>query len=199
MAGSDDVATIPLGLEGPYGASARLPDFARFDKILLIAGGVGATFVMPIYRSILESDDFSHRLRFIWATRKLAETQWAFPIANDDDERAMEPSPHAVEVFVTQPMGPDLRASEAGEDVELAEDDQLLSMEEQMEKPRKGMLLRAGRPRISSIVDEEFSKASRVAVIACGPKALTETVSDCVEPWISRGIDVYWHDETFGW
>ena len=104
-----------------------------------------------------------------------------------------------MEVFVTQPMGPDIQAGEAGDDIELAEDDQLLSMEEQMEKPRKGMLLRAGRPRISAIVDEEFSKASRVAVIACGPKALTETVSDSVELWISRGIDVYWHDETFGW
>ncbi|KAF2657073.1 hypothetical protein K491DRAFT_655489 [Lophiostoma macrostomum CBS 122681] len=198
MAGSDDVATIPLGLEGPYGASARLPDFARFDKILLIAGGVGATFVMPIYRSILEAGDSSHPLRFIWATRKLSETQWAFPMV-DDDEPAMESPTHAVEVFVTQPVGPDLQVSEAAEDVELAEDDQLLSMEEQMEKPRRGVLLRAGRPQIRAIIDEECSKASKVAVIACGPKAITTTVSDSVERWVSRGLDVYWHDETFGW
>ncbi|KAF2183170.1 hypothetical protein K469DRAFT_711125 [Zopfia rhizophila CBS 207.26] len=197
--------SISLALEGPYGASSHLPDFSVFGKVLLIAGGVGATFVMPLYRSIVEHEgsDSSQQpqIRFVWAVRKLTETQWAFPVSNED-ESAAEVSSHSstVEVCVTRPSGPNLQADDSGDDIELAEDDQLLSMEEQMEKPRRGMTLKTGRPEISAIVDDVFSKATgRVAVVACGPKALIKELSNRVEHWVSEGHDVYWHDEAFGW
>lgn len=202
-ADSAEVPNIALNLEGPYGASTRLPDFSTFDRILLVAGGVGATFIMPIYRSIVDSGDFNHpsgpQIRCIWAVRKLAETQWAFPAS--DEEPAAETSSHsnAVEVFVTRPAGPNLQASESGDDIELAEDEQLLSVEEQLERPRRGMILKTNRPKISSIVDEVFAKGTRVAVLACGPVTLTEQLSASAERWVGKGHDVYWHNETFGW
>jgi hypothetical protein len=49
-----DIPILPMALEGPYGASTRLPDLRNYDQVLLVAGGVGATFIMPIYRSIAE-------------------------------------------------------------------------------------------------------------------------------------------------
>ncbi|KAF2477001.1 uncharacterized protein BDR25DRAFT_276648 [Lindgomyces ingoldianus] len=197
-------ASIPLALEGPYGASTRLPDFSTFDKVLLVAGGVGATFLMPIYRSIVESPDAGHssvsRTRFIWAVRKLAETQWAFP-ARDSDEPGFELPSHnsTIEVCVTQPSGPDLQASGSGDDIELAEDGQLLSMEEQMDKLGKGMTVKGGRPSMQAIVGETFSKGTRIAVLACGPKGLTEELRSVVGLWIGKGYDVYYHEESFGW
>lgn len=210
---SDEAPAIPLTLEGPYGVSTHLPDFSTFDKILLVAGGVGATFILPIYRSIIEFHRADHaggpQIRFIWAVKKLADTQWAFPSSSSTASSEPEGelslhSPSAVEVFVTRPSGSALHIAESGEEIELAElaeDDQLLSMEEQMERPRKGMVLRTGRPKISAIVDEVFSKGSRVAVISCGPRSLTGKLSFSVEQWIAQGHDVqvYWHEETFGW
>lgn len=203
-ADGDNGSDIALALEGPYGSSTRLPDFSSFDKILLVAGGVGATFIMPVYRSIIESGEDrqadSQQVRCIWAVRKLAETQWAFPVS-EDEETESDPSTHtnAVEVYITRPSGPNLQSMDPGDEIEMAEDEQLLSMEEQMLKPRKGMVLKSGRPSIPTIVDETLSKGTRVAVVVCGPKVLTAQLGECVEQWIAKGSDIYWHNETFGW
>jgi hypothetical protein len=209
---SEEAPPIPLTLEGPYGASAHLPDFSTFDEVLLVAGGVGGTFVVPIYRSVIEFHDANHaggpHVRFIWAVKKLADTQWAsFPSTPAASETETTPSlhaPSAVEVYVTRPSGSATHIDASGEEIELtelAEDDELLSMEEQMEKPRNGIVLKTGRPKLSTIVDEVFSKGQRVAVVSCGPKALTERLGESVERWVRQGHDVqvFWHEETFAW
>jgi hypothetical protein len=231
-----DIPILPLTLEGPYGGSTRLPDLSDYDKVLLVAGGVGATFVMPIYRSIRELHSLtptSTQIRFIWAVQKLVETQWAFPANsqsgdkqmdddNDDDDGGagvqangdgLLHGPSNVEVYVTRPSGPNLQVNanasggafavdsddEDGEAIEMQENEQLLSMEEQMEKPRKGMAIKSGRPDLRGIVDEVFSKGVRSAVICCGPKRMTDDLRSSVEVWVKKGHDVFWYDETFGW
>ncbi|KAF2264879.1 hypothetical protein CC78DRAFT_494212 [Lojkania enalia] len=201
---SDEAPRIPFALEGPYGYSNWLPDFSTFDKILLVAGGVGATYVMPIYRNIISDCNYNHasrpEVRFIWSVRTLADVQWAFLASTDDEvESEQSFSGSVVEVFVTGPSGSGLQIEEPSGEIELAEDDQLLSLEEQMERPRKGTMLKAGRPNIDAIVDEMFGTVERVAVISCGPKGLTDQLSKSVERWVGRGADVYWHKETFGW
>jgi len=222
-----DIPILPLLLEGPYGASTRLPNLSEYDKVLLVAGGVGATFIIPIYRSMLELDKSTSagtRIRCIWAVQKLAETQWAtLPASVPNDEQSdgaeteangnvMLRGPTNVEVHVTRSSRPDSqpnsRASgifavdpddEDNEAIEMQENEQLLSMEEQMEKPGKGMIVKSGRPNISKVVDEVLSKGMRSAVICCGPKRLTEDLKKSVEVWVKKGHDVFWYDETFGW
>lgn len=79
-----DIPILPLALEGPYGASNRLPDLTDFDNVLLIAGGVGATFIIPLYRAIAEYHDTTPgatQVRFVWAVQNIADVQWAFPPA----------------------------------------------------------------------------------------------------------------------
>jgi hypothetical protein len=217
-----DIPILPLALEGPYGASTRLPDLSAYDRVLLVAGGVGATFIMPVYRSIVELHDpkpAGTHIRCIWAVQKLAEAQWAFPASassngehGEDAEangRGLLYGPSAVEVYVTRPSGSSLQASnvfavdpdddEEGEAIEMAENEQLLSMEEQMDKPREGVVIKSGRPRLDVIVNEVFSKGMRTAVICCGPKRLTADLKRHVEVWVQKGHDVFWYDETFGW
>lgn len=46
-------APMPFLLEGPYGGSAHFPDFLSYDSVLLVAGGVGTTFTLPIYQDLL--------------------------------------------------------------------------------------------------------------------------------------------------
>jgi hypothetical protein len=218
-----DIPILPIALEGPYGASTRLPDLSEYDKVLLVAGGVGATFIMPVYRSIVELHDptpAGTHIRCIWAVQKLADTQWAFTASasyDDKDEADADAEangsgllgPSAVEVYVTRSSGSSQHSSsvftvdpdddEDGEAIEMAENEQLLSMEEQMDKPRKGMVIKSGRPKLDVIVNEVFSKGMRTAVICCGPKRLTEDVKKHVEVWVKKGHDVFWYDETFGW
>ncbi|KAF1832200.1 hypothetical protein BDW02DRAFT_571266 [Decorospora gaudefroyi] len=215
-----DIPILPLALEGPYGASTRLPDLSDYDKVLLVAGGVGATFIIPIYRSILElhgRTPIGTQIRCIWAVQKLAETRWAFPATSSPENEhesgnGLLHGPSNVEVYVTRPSGPNLQvdASESsvfavddddaeGEAIEMQENEQLLSMEEQMEKPGKGMVVKSGRPDLGKVVDEVFSKGMRTAVICCGPKRLTDDLKRSVEVWVKKGHDVFWYDETFGW
>jgi len=46
-------APMPFLLEGPYGGSAHFPNLLSYDTVLLVAGGVGATFTLPIYQDLL--------------------------------------------------------------------------------------------------------------------------------------------------
>ena len=46
-------APISFLLEGPYGGSRNFPDLLAYDTVLLVAGGVGATFTLPIYQDLL--------------------------------------------------------------------------------------------------------------------------------------------------
>jgi hypothetical protein len=183
---------------------------------------------MPIYRTIAEYHDLtpgSTQVRFIWAVQKLADTQWAFPEPSPedaDDDHDAEPSASGhgllqkastVEVYVTRPSGPSLHADpsasgvfavdpdadDEAEQFEMHENAQLLSMEEQMERPRPGMTVKSGRPKMKEIVDEVFNRGIRTAVICCGPKRLTEDLKASVEVYVRKGHDVYWYDETFGW
>ncbi|KAF2744818.1 hypothetical protein M011DRAFT_448634 [Sporormia fimetaria CBS 119925] len=204
--GPDEATEIELCLEGPYGASTRLPNLLRFDKILFVAGGVGATFIMPIYRTVVEANDFklpgSPKVRFIWAVRKLAETRWALSglrPSHGEDEGAVDRA--NIEVYVTGTQGPDLQVNgvTVDGDIEMAENEQLLSTEEQTENPHKGLVVHNGRPKLGSIVDEAFAHTSRVAVIVCGPKTMSEQLSLAVQKWVRQGHNVYWHDETFAW
>lgn len=219
-----DIPILPIALEGPYGASTRLPDLSEYDKVLLVAGGVGATFIMPIYRSIVELHDptpAGTQVRCIWAVQRLADTQWAFSISGSEkdieedadaetDGNSLLHNAAAVEVYVTRPSGPSLQVNdsfavggdeddEEGEAIEMAENEQLLSMEEQMDKPREGMVVKSGRPKLNTIVDEVFSKGMKTAVICCGPKRLTEDLKKDVEVWVRKGHELFWWDETFGW
>ncbi|KAL9121468.1 MAG: hypothetical protein Q9187_001970 [Circinaria calcarea] len=43
----------PFIMERPYGAAKNFPDLLSYDTILLVAGGVGATFTLPIYLDLV--------------------------------------------------------------------------------------------------------------------------------------------------
>ncbi|OCL12463.1 hypothetical protein AOQ84DRAFT_352533 [Glonium stellatum] len=195
--------SIPIALEGPYGASVHLPDLSKFDRVLLVAGGVGATFLVPVYRSMIEGEGVfrsaNPQIRFVWAVRKLAETQWALP-SPDGDETESDVTQNAVEVYITRPSGANLQLDNTGDNIELAEAEQLMPFQDETEKARRGMTVHVGRPDIGSIADEVFTNSfGSVAVLACGPQIMTEELRERVGKWVKEGRDVYWHCETFGW
>lgn len=60
-------------MEGPYG---RMPDVGRFNKVLLIAGGSGATFALSIARDWMmkcNTSDLSQKLHFVWVVKSASE------------------------------------------------------------------------------------------------------------------------------
>jgi ferredoxin-NADP reductase len=198
IAGRDD--SIPLTIEGPYGISVYLPDFATFDRIILVAGGVGATFIVPLWRHILDSRRNGHMpkdgdIRFIWSVRKLAETSWAFPpharakVAGADGEEK--------EVYVTGVKGG--IANGSSDTIELAETDTLVDADDERQLLDQGIVVKHNRPDLREIVDEAFSgHVGKVAVLVCGPVGMGRQLRHEVGRWVKRGKDIYYHAEIFG-
>ncbi|KAF9636777.1 FAD-binding 8 [Lasiodiplodia theobromae] len=218
---TDGNPTIPLTIEGSYGAS--LPDLNDFEHVLLVAGGVGATFTVPLFRSLTEganpgdaSPALRTRVRFVWAVRRLAETRWAFPPTPDAAGSSSSSSSTSfanqdIDVFVTR--GPGAVDEDSGregllagddedeEDIELADAQTLVKEDENNGKEEKphGRVISRGRPDLAAIVDEAFEASSgAVAVLVCGPDGMVKEMRRHVGSWVRRGRDVFWHAEAFG-
>ncbi|KAI1116360.1 ferric reductase NAD binding domain-containing protein [Nemania sp. NC0429] len=68
-------ASIRASAEGPYGT---FPDPMDYDKVVLVAGGSGATFTVGLAADMLRrlSPDSPKKIEFIWATRSRENIVW---------------------------------------------------------------------------------------------------------------------------
>ncbi|KAF2967632.1 hypothetical protein GQX73_g5931 [Xylaria multiplex] len=68
-------ATLKVSVEGPYGT---LPDPMDYDKVVLVAGGSGATFTTGLAVDMIQrlSPDSRKQIEFIWATRNSDNIAW---------------------------------------------------------------------------------------------------------------------------
>jgi NAD(P)H-flavin reductase len=185
-----------INVEGPYGGSRHFPNFAKeFDRVLLVAGGVGATFILPIYHKIrlfLGQDEGrdDNGVELIWAMRSAAEATWAteggYLSTFDDNEH--------VKMYVTSS-----RTGDPGSTTPPPEDNGV-EMEDfgTVEQP---IQVNRGRPDLREIVDGTFKygREDRVAVIVCGPPGMAQELRRHVGRWVQMGRYVWWHDESFGW
>ncbi|KAJ2976028.1 hypothetical protein NUW58_g8193 [Xylaria curta] len=184
-------AKVKLALDGPYGCAKRFPNLAgaEFDRILLVAGGVGATFTLPLYRWIL-TENPAARVQMVWTVRNANDATWPVDAEGksltDDDN---------IQLFVTggniEGAGGDVRLSGDSEDVELAP------------FPRGQGRSRQGgqRPNMQRIVDDFFRQGveERVAVLVCGPEAMARELRANVGVWVKKDRYVWWHNESFAW
>lgn len=189
-----DSAKITVGVEGPYGTmSSHFPDLLTcgVTRILLVAGGVGATFTLPIYNA-LQSELPSAKVQLVWAIRTAGDATWAVS-ANSSGKSLLDDD--KVHLYLTGDMGVvDDRDNGAGAAVELS----------RMRPGPNGRMTtnhNRKRPNIEKIVDDTFRHGSEevVAVIVCGPVEMTKEVRRRVRPWAMKGRRVWWHCETFGW
>ncbi len=100
-----------LLIEGPYGASRFFPDLlGTHDRIILVAGGVGATFTLPIYRHLLQqlqqrpkfrtNQTHGQKVHFVWSVRSIADASWGLQqlelegTTDDDSNNSSNQLPH---------------------------------------------------------------------------------------------------------
>lgn len=207
---------IPVNIEGPYGSASYWSDLLKFhDRILLVAGGVGATFTLPIYRSLLRnlspgSPNLSSKFRFIWSVRKIADASWGLHYLQQDGVGALL---GGFEVFVSSPS--DSSGDTADDSIELEEPD-LLKVTEKVDSRESlhdennltlNVKVHQGRPNLKHVVDDIFTNINKrseneilkVAVLVCGPTEMGRNLRKGVGVWAKRGIEVFWHNEEFSW
>lgn len=179
---------FPLAIEGPYGVAARFPRLVggAYDRVLLVAGGVGATFTVPLYRALVEEGG-AVKAEMVWVVRGRGEVAWAEAEgvgALTEDEN--------VRVFVTGGGG----AAEGASGVDMG----ALGRRRSNGGAVGREVVHRGRPDLRKIVDEVFRGGAdeRVAVLVCGPEAMAREIRGHVGVWAKRGRDVWWHNEGFG-
>ena len=187
-------AKLPINIEGPYGSTKKFPNLAKYDRVLLVGGGVGATYVLPIYRDLKDQLGIEGKavdaVRLVWSMRSSAEALWAAANA----EVSLE-SDENIQLYFTRTALDNHRDEIAPADgsVEL---DTLPLMEESTIVP-SGI---HERPDLEKIVDEVFRYGleERVAVLVCGPTKMARELREHVGRWVGKGREVFWHDEGFG-
>jgi len=176
--------TQPLTLEGPYGVTTHPDRLLQYDRILLVAGGVGATFVVPIYRQLLADLSPSkgsyrrQKVHFVWIARSRAEVMWAMP----GDKKEREGFTERLSVYLTGSAaanggfavgrdaeeeeddggnGKDKTAfGEPDDGIELEEREKLLDNNNNstIEPPTSDLLTtHPGRPDLANLVNRTFS------------------------------------------
>lgn len=193
-ASSSSAAQVPLGIEGPYGTAGK--NFSSLlscgaERFLLFAGGVGATFVLPIYHAIT-AENPSAKVQLVWALRSAGDATWA---TSSPSGQSVLDDPH-VQLFLTGDMG----LSSPSDDTV----DSSIEMAPLSSSTRRNAASRrssARRPDVQKIVDDTFRQGGEeaVAVLVCGPAEMAREVRMRVRPWAMRGRKVWWHDESFGW
>ncbi|KAK3111163.1 hypothetical protein LTR53_013860 [Teratosphaeriaceae sp. CCFEE 6253] len=211
-------AELDFTVEGPYGVASHSAALLRYDRVLFLAGGVGATFIVPLYRQLLADLSPSkgsyrrEKVAFAWAVRSVAETTWALPADPKEKAGFLE----RLHVYVTglhtdtESMNRPSTArildddDEAEEAIELQEHKGLLSdASDEGEGPEvhaDSARSFAGRPNLSLLVDQVFAQGNSldsVAIVVCGPRSLRQALRTEVSRWVSRGRDVWLWDESF--
>ena len=207
----DELASKPqpihLNLEGPYGGAKYFPDFLDYDSILLLAGGVGATFTLPIFQNLLELNDGNRlppKVKFVWAVKHRDDAAWGVEKLSLDSRKI----PESFELYLTGNRH-DWQAARSvaendSEDIEMREREGLLN-EITAENSRVDLIMegksRSSRPNLGKLVDDAFSHpgGSKVAVLVCGPTGMGSALWREVSRWVGSGRDVFWHNEEFGW
>ncbi|KAK1783291.1 ferric reductase like transmembrane component-domain-containing protein [Copromyces sp. CBS 386.78] len=204
-----------LNIEGPYGAAKHFPALSLgsgFDRILLIAGGVGATFTIPLYRGIV-AENPETKVEMVWTVRTAGEATWA---VTENGARDILNDPN-VHIYLT---GNRSSAQEdgtgVGSGVDSAENpplvylgggnDGAVALEmNTLRKTADGRVTgvpkeRRTRPDLKKVVDEVFGHGpeERVAILVCGPTKIGKQVRRQVGRYVREGREVWFHNEGFG-
>lgn len=205
-----------LTIEGPYGVPSHPDSLLRYPRILFVAGGIGATFIVPLYRQLLAdlspSSGSSRRqkVEFIWVVRNAVDTVWAVPKAEKERDGFTE----RCSVYVTGGRGGGFPTrgsgssnsarwrNDGGEDeaIELQERKDLLP-HDAPDHVASGLAHTSGRPNLRRLVEKTFSHSSteRVAVFVCGPKSLSRALRKEVGRVVmSEGRKVWFWEEVYG-
>lgn len=205
LAGKGSSFYPELSIEGPYGDSNHyLPGLLSSSRrggrsqILLIAGGVGATYSLPIYLALVEARGSTDGVKLLWLIKSPVEAQWGLDLLQtakglvDVDIHVTRPSPsssHHVKGVTVNTNGsrPDLASII----------DKIMTPSWSRGGPTQGTVISASkRPQDPRKPKRSFEK---VTVMLCGPPGMSRAVRTAVGRHVlDYGREVEWHEEQFG-
>lgn len=200
-------------IDGPYGATHA--DFAAFDTAVLIAGGTGVTFTLPILMDLAQRFARGRlplkAIEFIWVIKSAACTAWI----DAELKLAAEKLHNAgVEVSISTFITRDGTLVEENEQLEAAgektspSNDKVLSISSANLPPTSSATSLvhtfSGRPDVQLVLRDAFARSDgEMGVAVSGPIGLATCVKKQVASMtlgsVSSGKGIYMHSENFGW
>lgn len=174
------------------------------SQILLVAGGVGATYALPIYVALLDARGGTSDIKFLWLVRTLDDARWGIALLESLGSAAVD-----VDIYVTRQVQAPAPAQPSSAQTGL--------------KIHTTTTTRT-RPLLSSILNDTtalFTPSSpsaststkhpdhhhpnvilpydKLTVLTCGPPALTRDLRKEVGRHVLlHGREVEWFEEQFG-
>ncbi|CAI7638693.1 unnamed protein product [Penicillium viridicatum] len=197
--------SLRCSVDGAYG---QVPNFKVFDKVVLVAGGSGASFTFAIALDLIDASKKAVKsIDFIWIVRHQESLEW---FAQELKQLQSHPEVN-VQIYVTgqtdlsgtsSPTSPDSLSEKVPvkDDVVPAEPSLVFSTND----PEKGVeqqstdnisssvnQILSGRPNISNLIAAAATGSGnlddRVIVGACGPRTLMSATREAVNNELLNG------------
>ncbi|KAG4264403.1 hypothetical protein FPRO04_01807 [Fusarium proliferatum] len=215
--------TLKGSVEGPYG---NHPDVKGYDKVMLIAGGSGASFTVGAVLDMLKSLDTDAEIdiEFVWMIRKPTYFTWFA----EHIETLRRDHRVSTKIYVTRASETEIvprrqlpSASHTSSSNTFVESDPEQDGLSHVDTTRLSLdieknealppvinaslddIFDVGRPDVASLVEELIASTpsdKRVLVMGCGPRTLTSAIqnaaADCI---VENRAGVELHLEQFGW
>ncbi|QQK44079.1 FAD-binding 8 [Penicillium digitatum] len=210
--------SLRCSVDGAYG---QVPNFKVFDKVVLVAGGSGASFTFAIALDLIEaSKKVVKAIDFIWIVRHKESLEW---FAQELKQLQSHPEVN-VFIYVTRqadlsdtssPTSPGSLSEKvaAKDDIILTEPSSVFSTND----PEKGVAQEStdsissstnqilqGRPNIGNLIAAAAAGSGnledRIIVGACGPSELMSTTRKAVnDDLLKGGPSITLYTEEFEW
>ncbi|KAF8512481.1 ferric reductase NAD binding domain-containing protein [Gautieria morchelliformis] len=203
---SGSTKKINVILDGPYGSP---PDLSPFSTVVLMAGGSGVSYCLPLFTDIVRRTAANkaacRRVVLVWSVRVPEHMHWISkaliqtladaPSHLQIDVRIQVTGRDMADVLPTLEKTPQGTAENSKDDLSIpsspdgskvdTDDKEDIDSEPELAKMR-GVRIQNGRPDIHRILEEEVSCADGpVSVDVCGPHALSEAVRSALSSGIA--------------
>ncbi|KAJ5239404.1 hypothetical protein N7468_004023 [Penicillium chermesinum] len=192
---SGKAARVRCSVDGPYG---QIPDYLDFDRVILVAGGSGATFTFSIALDLIKryaATGSNKTIDFIWTVKHHGSLDWF------KDELKELQSPFVnLHIYVSQESS----ISADSSNLELRTEGDLEQGKDEESQQFYSVDTRKGRPDVESFINECILRADsaqlKFGIGACGPTALLEaTRAAAMSPQHDGGPLLSLHTEEFEW
>ncbi|KAJ6488016.1 FAD-binding domain-containing protein [Mycena sanguinolenta] len=185
---SNGAASMSVFVDGPYGLHGLASDLRRYDRVLFLAGGSGASFTIPLLIDLERNKSArpaGATVRFVIAVREGGAFMWLErqlkPLQNSDD---VVQDTHVTRARVEE-IDPEKGDYQSEGDLGA---------------------LHNGRPDIFELVHSVCADPGRVAIVACGPDEFAHDVRRAVaaeQMAVAQGkgavAEVFLHVENYSW
>ncbi|KAH6679077.1 ferric reductase [Halenospora varia] len=214
---AENGASVPVSIDGPYGSAVVAEKLKGFEKVLLVAGGSGAGYLLPFVESLASA---GKAVQVVLAVRHRESATWFSEVM----EKIMgfeEKGGVRVEIHVTddapghksEEVVHDASSAEtptpdthsAAEDIEKVATNSKTKPLHQAHSSRTTIIEGNGRPQLRKVIEDLTAGGESVGIAACGPAGMMYDVQNACAEAQARRVKgkseggVWFHSEAFSW